>query len=321
MTLPRFEPEDDPGPSFAALLRRVSHDAGFHGSDTFAIPASADLASPVGVGAVPRGERSSTPDGLAAEVRHGTTCVAVRWSGGVVLAGDRRATSGNFISHHSIEKVFPADSHSGIAISGAAGPAAEMVRLFQLQLEHYEKVEGTPISLDGKANQLSQMVRANLPAAMSGLGVLPIFAGFDPSDVTSRIFEYDLTGGRYEERDHASAGSGAIHAETVLKLGFRPSQGRRDAVDLALEALLVAADSDAATGGPDVHRGVFPVVAVIDADGYRRVDDSYLSDRTDRLIRRSRDRRREGDRDQPPTSQRRSEAAINRGDRSGGDRP
>jgi len=158
-------------------------------------------------------------------------------------------------------------------------------------IEHYEKVEGTPISLEGKANQLGQMVRANLPAAMQGLVVVPIFAGFDTAASRGRIFEYDVTGGRYEERDHAATGSGSLHADTVVKLGYRPSMARAAAVDLVLDALYVASDADAATGGPDPVRDVFPVVAVIDADGYVRLDDSELRRRTERLLRRHRSRR------------------------------
>ncbi len=267
MTLPRFGPHDDPGPDFAALLRLVGGGA--------AGPPGAAVQSP-----------HAPP-----EIPHGTTCVAVRYDSGVVLAGDRRATAGHLISNHRIEKVFPADRHSGVAIAGAAGPSAEMVRLFQLQLEHYEKVEGMPVSLEGKANQLGQMVRANLPAAMQGMVVVPIFAGFDLAADRGRIFEYDLTGGRYEERDHAATGSGSLHADTVVKLGFRPSLARTAATDLVLDALYVASDADSATGGPDPVRDVFPVVAVIDADGYKRLDDAELRRRTERLLRRHRTRR------------------------------
>ena len=267
MSLPRFGPHDDPGPNFAALLRLTR--------------SGTDAAAP--------GEK--LPAMAPSEIPHGTTCVAVRYDSGVVLAGDRRATAGHLISNHRIEKVFPADRHSGVAIAGAAGPSTEMVRLFQLQLEHYEKVEGTPISLEGKANQLGQMVRANLPAAMQGLVVVPIFAGFDTVAARGRIFEYDVTGGRYEERDHAATGSGSLHADTVVKLGFRPSMTRTAATDLVLDALYVASDADSATGGPDPVRDVFPVVAVIDADGYRRLDDPELRRRTERLLRRHRSRR------------------------------
>src|SRR5690606_34531908 len=145
-------------------------------------------------------------------ITHGTTVVAIRYADGAVMAGDRRATSGNLISHRTVEKVFPADRHSGVAIAGAAGPAVEMVKLFQLQLEHYEKVEGTALSLDGKANQLSQMVRNHLPAAMQGLAVVPLFAGYDTRRRTGRLFQYDVTGGRYEESNHAATGSGSLHA-------------------------------------------------------------------------------------------------------------
>ena len=266
MILPRFGSNDDPGPNFAALLRLTTPDAGLAGA-----------AAPVGP--------------LAGEVRHGTTCVAVRYADGVVLAGDRRATAGHLISNHRIEKVFPADRYSGVAVAGAAGPSTEMVRLFQLQLEHYEKVEGTPISLEGKANQLGQMVRANLPAAMQGLVVVPIFAGFDTGADRGRIFEYDVTGGRYEERDHTATGSGSLHADTVVKLGFRPSMAKGRAVDLVVEALFVASDADSATAGPDPVRDIFPVVAVIDSDGYHRLDDSELRRRTERMLRRHRSQR------------------------------
>ncbi len=261
MTLPHFEPGADPGPDFAGLLRRLGEPADLAGA-TAALPSGSPLDS----------------------LTHGTTCVAVRYDNAVLLAGDRRATAGNFISQHRMEKVFAADSHSGVAIAGVAGPATEMVRLFQLQLEHYEKVEGTSLSLEGKANQLGQMVRANLTAAMRGLVVVPIFAGYDRESGTGRIFEYDITGGRYEERDHAANGSGSMHASTTLKLGFDDAMSRQQALELALKALFVAAEADSATGGPDPARNIFPVVATMDADGYSRVDDSELSDLTSQVV-------------------------------------
>ncbi len=251
MTLPNFASGTDPGPDFAALVR------------------SAGLAPVV----------PDTPVDARFQVTHGTTCVAVRYADGVVMAGDRRATSGNFISHRTIEKVFPADRHSGVAIAGAAGPAVEMVRLFQLQLEHYEKVEGSPLSLEGKANQLSQMVRNHLPAAMQGLAVVPIFAGYDTGRSRGRLFQYDVTGGRYEESDHATTGSGSLHATTVIKLGWRDSLAADDAIDLALRALYEAADEDSATGGADLVRNIFPVVATITSHGFERVGDDDLRSR------------------------------------------
>jgi len=215
---------------------------------------------------------------------HATTLVAVRHSEGVVMAGDRRATSGNLISHRTIEKVFPADRHSGVAISGTAGIAMEMVRLFQMQLEHYEKVEGKALSLDGKANQLSQMLRGHLPLAMQGLGVVPIFAGYDHRQEAGRLFQYDVTGGRYEERDHATTGSGMLHASTVVKLRYRDEMSADDAVDVVVEALFQAADEDSATGGPDPIRGIYPVVATITADGFQRLDDGLVAERTATLL-------------------------------------
>jgi proteasome beta subunit len=202
----------------------------------------------------------------------------------VVMAGDRRATSGHLISHRTMEKVFPADRHSGVAIAGAAGPAMEMVKLFQLQLEHYEKVEGSSLSLEGKANQLGQMVRNHLPAAMQGMVVVPLFAGYDTRRTAGRLFQYDVTGGRYEESDYAATGSGSLHAGTVVKLGFREGLERADAVDLALQALWQAADEDSATGGPDLVRGIFPVMATITEQGFERVPEDEIRERFEALI-------------------------------------
>jgi proteasome beta subunit len=254
VTLPAFRTGDDPGPSFMDLLQRLHP----------AVPLATDAA--------------------AVEVAHGTTVVAVRYTDGVVMAGDRRATSGNLISHRTMEKVFPADRHSGVAIAGAAGPAMEMVKLFQLQLEHYEKVEGAALSLEGKANQLAQMVRNHLPAAMQGMVVVPLFAGYDTRRGQGRLFQYDVTGGRYEEQDHASTGSGSLHAGTVLKLGFREGLDRDSTVDLVLNALWQAADADSATGGPDLVRGIFPTMATITAEGFTRIDDDEVRTRFEALL-------------------------------------
>lgn len=208
---------------------------------------------------------------------HGTTCVAVRYDGGVVIAGDRRATSGNLISHRTIEKVFEADRHSAVAIAGAAGPAIEMVKLFQLQLEHYEKVEGRALSLNGKANQLGGMIRQHLPMAMQGMAVVPIFAGFDLREESGRLFQYDVTGGRYEEREYAVTGSGSLHAGTVIKMQWRPGQSREEGINVVLSSLFEAADEDSATGGPDLIRGIYPIVATITADGFAHVGDDELA--------------------------------------------
>ena len=257
MTLPLYSPDADPGPDFANLLRVNGRDPG------------ARLPAP-----------GSTP----VPVTHATTVVAIRTAEGVVMAGDRRATSGNLISHRSMEKVFPADRWSGVAIAGAAGPAMEMVKLFQLQLEHYEKVEGHPLSLEGKANQLSAMVRNHLPAAMQGMVVVPLFAGYDRNRGVGRLFEFDVTGGRYEELHHAATGSGSLHAGTVIKIGYRNDMPADDAIDLALRALFEAADDDSATGGPDLIRGIFPVVATIDVDGFSRVTDHVIRDRFEALL-------------------------------------
>jgi proteasome beta subunit len=255
MAFPFFPPDNDPGPSFAALLHRT-------------------------------GLAPIAPTEKLEGVTHGTTVLAIRYADGVVMAGDRRATSGNLISHRTMEKVYPADRHSGVAIAGAAGPAMEMVKLFQLQLEHYEKVEGTELSLEGKANQLSQMVRSHLPAAMQGLAVVPLFAGYDLRRRAGRLFQYDVTGGRYEEADFAATGSGSLHAGTVVKIGYRQGLAREETLDLAIQALFQAADEDSATGGPDLVRGIYPTMATITGQGFEHVEEPEVAERFRGLLDR-----------------------------------
>jgi proteasome beta subunit len=210
------------------------------------------------------------------EVPHGTTIVALKCADGIVMAGDRRATMGNVIASRDIEKVFATDDYSCIGIAGTAGVALEIVRLFQVELEHYEKIEGVLLSLDGKANRLASMLRSNLGMAMQGLAVVPLFAGFDLSEQTGRIFSYDVTGGRYEEHDHHSIGSGSMFARGALKKLWSPDMAQTDATRIAVAALYDAADDDSATGGPDLTRGIFPIVTVVDRDGYRRLTDEEL---------------------------------------------
>lgn len=219
-------------------------------------------------------------------IPHGTTIVAIRYVDGVVMAGDRRATMGVSIAGRDMEKVHPADRHSGIAFSGTAGFGMEMTRLFQTNLEHYEKVEGEPLSLEGKANQLAQMVRGNLGAALQGMAVIPIFAGYDLNRGIGRIFTYDVTGGRYEEHDFFATGSGGRDARTTIKLGYRPDLSTEEAIELAVQSLYEAADEDAATGGPDVIRGIYPRVVTITDDGYHQVADDDVAERFNVLITR-----------------------------------
>ena len=208
---------------------------------------------------------------------HGTTIVALTYAGGVLMAGDRRATMGNVIASRHIEKVFPADQYSVLGIAGTAGIALDITRLFQVELEHYEKIEGTLLSLDGKANRLGAMVRSNLPMAMQGLAVVPLFAGFDRPAGLGRLFSYDVTGGRYEEQEHHTVGSGSMFARGALKKLWRPNLPERDAVSVAVEALYDAADDDSATGGPDPVRQLWPVVYVVNRTGAFRVPERELA--------------------------------------------
>jgi proteasome beta subunit len=222
--------------------------------------------------------------GTMPEVPHGTTVAAIRFADGVAMGGDRRATEGMTIAQRDIEKVFPADEFSAVAIAGAAGPAIEMVRLFQTELEHYEKIEGFPLSLEGKANKLGQMVRSNLPLAMQGLVVLPLFCGYDTRRNTGRIFRYDVTGGRWEDADYHATGSGGKDARASLKKRYRTDMDAAVAVDVLMEALYDAADEDAGTGGPDLVRGIFPVVATVTGRGYQRVADDELRKAAERVM-------------------------------------
>ena len=254
--LPQFSGATDPGASFFDLMRMTSSDAG-------PLP---------------------LVDNLPFDVAHATTIVAIRCATGVVMAGDRRATAGHAIAGRRMEKVAPADEWSGVAIAGAAGMAVEMVRLFQTQLEHYEKVQGNSLSLEGKANQLAQMVRANLAMAMQGFVVVPLFAGYDTRRDRGRVFTFDATGGRYEELDYATSGSGSVHARNWIKASWYETISTDEAVDLAIRSLFAAADEDAATGGPDLVRRIYPTVAVIDAEGYRALTDDAIEERAQALL-------------------------------------
>ena len=220
-----------------------------------------------------------SPGARPLELAHGTTIVAVAYKGGVLIAGDRRATQGNVIAHRDMDKVYVTDEYSAVGIAGTAGLAVEMVRLYQLELEHYEKLEGVTITLDGKANRLGAMIKGNLEAAMAGLVVLPLFVGYDvdaaDADRGGRIVTYDVTGGRFDEHaGYHSIGSGSVFAKGALKKLYDPDADQDGAVRVAIEALYDAADDDSATSGPDLVRRIFPVVITVDGvNGAARVPD------------------------------------------------
>jgi len=212
------------------------------------------------------------------DLPHGTTIVAAVCADGVIMAGDRRATAGNMIAQRDIEKVFRSDEFSAVAVAGVAGIGVDMVRLFQVELEHYEKIEGRILSLEGKANRLAAMVRGNLMGAMQGLVVVPLFAGYDEDRAKGRIFSYDVAGGRYEEHRFYSVGSGSVFARGALKKLYRDDMSIPDTVMACMQALYDAADDDSATGGPDLSRGIYPVVATVTADGYARLTDAQAGE-------------------------------------------
>jgi len=257
-------PFDAGGSSFVAALQRQAPDA---------------------VPPILSGELSSE---LRAQLVDGTTVLAVVARDGVVMAGDRRATAGHVISRGDMRKVFPADETSAIAISGAAGPAMELARVFATELEHYEKVEGEPLSLEGRSNKLAGLVRAHLPMAMQGLVIVLFFAGVDRRTGERRIFEYDPVGGRYRATNSAATGSGALAARATLKRFADPDADLDTAVRTAIEALFDAAEEDAATGGPDLIRRIYPIVAVIDADGYRELDNDAVASHVEAVVERHR---------------------------------
>jgi proteasome beta subunit len=238
--------------------------------------------------------RRPLPPGLSADIApHGTTIVSIATAEGVVMAGDRRATMGNLIASRDIEKVHPADAYSLIGIAGTAGIGIELMRLFQVELEHYEKIEGTMLSLDGKANRLATLIRNNLPAAMQGLAVLPLFAGYD-LDATDpakagRIFSFDVAGGCYEEHDFDGIGSGSLFAKAALKKRYRPGLTLDEAVTLGVEALYDAADEDTATGGPDLIRKIYPVVMTATAEGNRKLTEAEAAEVSEAVVYRRTD--------------------------------
>ena len=215
---------------------------------------------------------------------HGTTIVALSYQGGVLMAGDRRATMGHLIASRDIEKVFAADDFSVVGIAGTAGLAVELVKLFQVELEHYEKIEGSTLSLDGKANRLASLIRGNLPMAMQGLAVVPLFVGFDHETSAGRIFSYDVTGGRYEEAAFHAVGSGSVFARGALKKIHQDSFTREESILASLAALYDAADDDSATGGPDLARNIYPLIFTVDSNGVRKVSDDDVERLSRQLV-------------------------------------
>ncbi|MGI8695125.1 MAG: proteasome subunit beta [Mycobacteriales bacterium] len=256
----------------------------------FTTPGSSSFVDFLGVAApeLLPGRRALPPGAAGGLAPHGTTIVAMTFDRGVLMAGDRRATSGNLVAQRDIEKVFITDEFSAVGIAGTAGIAIEMVKLFQLELEHYEKIEGTPLTLAGKANRLSTIVRGNLGAAMQGLIAIPLFAGFDVDEddpgAAGHIFTYDATGGCYEEHGYHGVGSGSPFAKAALKKRWSPHLDQASVVRVALESLYDAADDDTATGGPDLTRRLYPLVAVVTPDGAQRLTDDDVEPVVEQIV-------------------------------------
>ncbi|CAN5258815.1 proteasome subunit beta [soil metagenome] len=256
LSLPLLFDIPAPGSSFTDLLKTLGYSA------------SLDIGS----------------DSKTVRTSEGTTVLALRYQGGVVMAGDRQATEGNLVAHREIRKVFAADSFSAVAIAGTAGLAIEMVRLFQVELEHYEKIEGSRLSLEGKATFLARLVRGQLPMAFQGLFVVPLFAGFDDISGRGRLYTYDVVGGRYEENNFGSTGSGASLAKSYLRANFVDDLTSEQAFDVAVGALVSAAQEDTATGGPDLRRGIFPTVLVVDSAGVTELTDAQVRPAAEKAV-------------------------------------
>ncbi|MCP3974893.1 MAG: proteasome subunit beta [bacterium] len=218
-----------------------------------------------------------TAAGSDMDIPEATTVLAIKYRNGVVMAGDRRATAGNVIAHRRVQKVFAADGYSAVAISGTAGMAIELIKLFQTELEHYEKIEGTRLSLEGKANYLARMVRNHLPLAFQGLAVVPLFCGYDESADEGKLYTFDVVGGRYEEQDYATTGSGGSEAKSFIKTVHDPQMDEPAVLRAAIEALIAAAEEDAATGGPDLRRGIYPNVVTVTAQGFVEIEEEQIA--------------------------------------------
>ncbi|WP_280316990.1 proteasome subunit beta [Nocardia wallacei] len=247
------------------------------------------------------GRAGAGPAGASSQdiAPHGTTIVAVSYRGGVLIAGDRRATQGNLLASRDMEKVYITDTFSAAGIAGTAGVAVEMIRLFAVELEYYEKIEGVPLTFDGKANKLSKMVRDNLPAALQGLAVVPILVGFDLEATdparAGRIVSYDVVGGRSEERfGYTAVGSGSMFAKSSLKKTYHRDIDEENALRIAVESLLDASDDDTATGGPDLMRNIFPTAVTINAEGAEEVSDERLAEIARAIVERRGASDREG---------------------------
>jgi proteasome beta subunit len=223
------------------------------------------------------------------DILEGTTILAAVYKEGVIMAGDRQAVAGFQVGERRIQKVYEVDTSSAIAIAGVAGPSVEIAKIFQVQVEYYEKIEGSPLSLEGKANWLSGMVKSNLGMALQGLVVIPIFAGYDPKRKQGKIFKYDVTGGRYDESDYYATGSGGKDAQATLKKLYSPDMSRDGILKVVTEALWDAADEDLGTGGPDFIREIFPTIKAIGRTGISDIPDSEVKELYTELLERLRE--------------------------------
>ncbi|WP_370517765.1 proteasome subunit beta [Mycolicibacterium sp. P9-22] len=239
---------------------------------------------------LPGGVSHTAPSG-GVDLPHGTTIVALRYPGGVLIAGDRRATQGNMIASRDVQKVHIADDYAATGIAGTAAIAVEFARLYAVELEHYEKVEGVPLTFRGKVNRLATMVRGNLGAALQGFVALPLLVAFDVDAVdpvnAGRIVSFDAAGGwNIEEEGYQAVGSGSLFAKSSIKKLYSQVTDADTALKAAIEALYDAADDDSATGGPDLVRGIYPTAVLIGAAGAEEVTEARIAGLAREVIER-----------------------------------
>ncbi len=237
---------------------------------------------------LPAGSAGLSSAGTA-ELPHGTTIVALKYPGGVVMAGDRRSTQGNMIAGRDVQKVYVTDEYTATGIAGTAAIAVEFARLYAVELEHYEKLEGVPLTFAGKVNRLAIMVRGNLGAAMQGLLALPLLVAYDIDDPdgehAGRIVSFDAAGGwNVEEEGYQAVGSGSLFAKSSMKKLYAQVADADSALRVAVEALYDAADDDSATGGPDLVRGIYPTAVTIDSEGAVDVAEERIAELAREII-------------------------------------
>jgi len=228
---------------------------------------------------------AGTPINLNCVQTQATTILAFKFQGGVLVAGDRRATAGNTVLYDRADKVLEIDRHSIMAIAGVPATAWEMARVLEHSFQYFRRTQLQEMSVDGKVRALSKLLRDNFGFVLQGVGiVVPIFATYDSrEDPSARLYFYDAMGAQFEVTDYAATGSGSPAVRGILY--YENSWGKKplakldedEAVTVALRALDTAAESDTATGGVDRNAKIFPVIKVVSRDGITTLPEKRIA--------------------------------------------